>query len=444
MNKYSANNILITDILISLDEQLYKVGKTLKWKKYESISFKENLWYQHTMKRGGLPIDFLITFFDYTESEALEYISSNFTQREISKQLSNNEMQLPKKNSNNTQIITYLNMYRFIDIEIINSFIADDLIYQDYRFSNCNFIGYDENKTVKHIHKRSIFESLNSFKGNTKGSIAKHSFHYDGKSDRIYVFEAPIDMLSYITLNIKDWQVHSYVALCGISDEALLHRLAVNSSITSIYLCLDNDGAGNDATNRITSNLCSQYKVFAIKSTFKDFNEDLKFKNNQPVISATIDSTIETKIELLKDCSSLMNKMKTKNISDLITTYSPFLYNYDSPFIKVKTETQYKLLITCATALIIAKQQFKHLAKNYTNEEMIDILKGSKEYNIKPKNIKSIPQDLVKKISEIKLMNQENIYMTKECKVQYIQLYIDFASFCLNTYVYLLNMRKEK
>ena len=71
--------------------------------------------------------------------------------------------------------------------------------------------------------------------------------------------------------------------VCGISVESLLHRLAVNSHITSIYLCLDNDESGNDATNRMTSNLWSHSRVFAIKSTLKYFNEDLKFKNNQPV-----------------------------------------------------------------------------------------------------------------------------------------------------------------
>ena len=274
--------------------------------------------------------------------------------------------------------------------------------------------------------------------------IAKCKSRNDFIEDAIMFYAGYLHKDDNIQYNSQTIESLIVGTVCDISVESLLHRLAVNSHITSIYLCLDNDEAGNDATNRITSNLCSQYKVFAIKSTFKDFNEDLKFKNNQPVISATIDSTIETKIELLKDCSSLMVNMKTKNINDLVTTYSPFLYNYDSPFIKVKTEAQYKLLIACATSLIIAKQQFKHLEKNYTNDEMIDILKGSKEYNIKPKNIKSIPQDLVQKISEIKLMNQENIYMTKECKVQYIQLYIDFASFCLNTYVYLLNIRKVK
>ena len=31
------------------------------------------------------------------------------------------------------------------------------------------------------------------------------------------MFEAPIDMLSYISMNPHQWQEHSYVACCGTS-----------------------------------------------------------------------------------------------------------------------------------------------------------------------------------------------------------------------------------
>ena len=38
---------------------------------------------------------------------------------------------------------------------------------------------------------------------------------------RLYVFEAPIDLLSYI-LHPQDWQAHSYVALCGVGGQSMM------------------------------------------------------------------------------------------------------------------------------------------------------------------------------------------------------------------------------
>ena len=50
----------------------------------------------------------------------------------------------------------------------------------------------------------------------------------------------------------KDWQQHSYVALCGVSDEALIHQLSVQDNLREVVLCLDNDEAGLIAARRIS------------------------------------------------------------------------------------------------------------------------------------------------------------------------------------------------
>lgn len=41
----------------------------------------------------------------------------------------------------------------------------------------------------------------------------------------MYVFEAPIDMLSFISMYQKGWMDHSYVALCGVAEHALMQLL---------------------------------------------------------------------------------------------------------------------------------------------------------------------------------------------------------------------------
>lgn len=49
-----------------------------------------------------------------------------------------------------------------------------------------------------------------SYRGNIEGSDPRCSFHWVGTSDRLYVFEAPIDLLAFLTLYPDGWQQHSY------------------------------------------------------------------------------------------------------------------------------------------------------------------------------------------------------------------------------------------
>ena len=75
--------------------------------------------------------------------------------------------------------------------------------------------GIDEHGVARHAHKRGIYTQGKSYRGNVEGCDPRHSFHWTGTSDRLYVFEAPIDLLAFLTLYPEDWQQHSYVALCG-------------------------------------------------------------------------------------------------------------------------------------------------------------------------------------------------------------------------------------
>ena len=72
------------------------------------------------------------------------------------------------------------------------------------------------------------------------------NFCYRGEGERLFVFEAPIDLLSFLCLFKKDWQKQSYLALGGIGEKALLRFLSDRMNIKTVYLCLDSDQAGND------------------------------------------------------------------------------------------------------------------------------------------------------------------------------------------------------
>ena len=65
----------------------------------------------------------------------------------------------------------------------------------------------------------------NPYKGNVAGSQPEFSFRLNGTSDRIYLFEAPIDMLSFISMHKENWKNHSYSAPCSVSDRVLFQCL---------------------------------------------------------------------------------------------------------------------------------------------------------------------------------------------------------------------------
>ena len=89
--------------------------------------------------------------------------------------------------------------------------------------------------------------SASTYKGNAVGSLTEYSFHWTGKSDRLYLFEAPIDMLSFISMNKDGWRNHSYAAACSVSDKVLFQCLADNPGINRVSICFDSDEPGQDA-----------------------------------------------------------------------------------------------------------------------------------------------------------------------------------------------------
>ena len=84
-------------------------------------------------------------------------------------------------------------------------------------------------------------------------------------------------MLSFITLHPENWQEHSYVALCGVSDHALLWMLEQAPALRKVTLCLDNDGAGIKAARRIAEALREKgyEQVSTSFPSQKDWNKEL-------------------------------------------------------------------------------------------------------------------------------------------------------------------------
>ena len=75
-----------------------------------------------------------------------------------------------------------------------------------------------------------------------------------------------------------------YVACCGTSIQPVLERLRQNPKLDTVYLCLDNDDAGNEACDRMKDALEDMgLDVEQLTPHRKDWNDDLcaKFEKHK-------------------------------------------------------------------------------------------------------------------------------------------------------------------
>ena len=175
------------------------------------------------------------------------------------------------------RVYAYLLQQRGIDREVLNAFVRERMIYESAEHHNAVFVGYDPNGAPRHAHKRGT-NSQSSYKGNQDGSRPEISFHWRGQSNRLYFFEAPIDLLSYVSMHKENWKDHSYAAACGVSNNVLWQMIKDNLDIKHVCLCLDNDEAGQTATQRIAAKLNAHgISNEVLIPTHKDWNEDILY-----------------------------------------------------------------------------------------------------------------------------------------------------------------------
>ncbi len=289
-----ADSVSLVGLLQSYGEQLKKSGSEYEWDyKGEKVTIRNNFWYSHYTETGGKAISFVQKYFGMSFPDAVVMLLDGTHHHIICEgeaQSRKKEFRLPERNENMNRVFAYLSITRGIDKEIIWSFSKADLIYESKEYHNAIFVGKNKAGKAVHAHKRSS-GSYKSYKANAPGSMPQYSFNWRGKSDRLYLFEAPIDMLSFISMHKKGWKNHSYAACCGVADNVLFQLLQDNPNIKTVLLCLDNDEAGQSANARITEKLKGKgvnYEILIPKN--KDWNEDLlsQMKGDEEKCQATL------------------------------------------------------------------------------------------------------------------------------------------------------------
>ena len=274
-----------TDLVAFLQhrgEELKRSGSEYEWRDgAQKVTIRGNVWFHQYERVGGDAIDFVRRFYALDYPHAVELLldgRSGFekpTQCTATQQKPTKDFLLPKRNNTMRRVYAYLLQQRGIDREVLNAFVRERMIYECAEHHNAVFVGYDQNGAPRHAHKRGT-NSQSSYKGNQDGSRPEFSFHWCGQSDRLYFFEAPIDLLSYISMHKENWKDHSYAAACGVSDHVLWQMMKDNSKLNHVFLCFDNDEAGQTTSQRIAAKLNARGITNEVLIPIhKDWNEDI-------------------------------------------------------------------------------------------------------------------------------------------------------------------------
>ena len=272
-----ANQADIVSFLQSQGEQLTRAGQEYRWKRHNSLTVRGNKWYRHSQSKGGGPVDFVMEFFGKSFTEAVELLTgeqgSAAPDRPSPAPLS--DFRLPPRSDTAGQVKSYLTEARRIDEDVSGFFFSTGDIYEEAAHHNAVFVGRDESGIPRYAHQRG---TAGNFRLDVKGSDKAFNFSYRGAGERLFVFEAPIDLLSFLCLFKKGWQKQSYLSLGGVGEKALLRFLSDRPDIQTVYLCLDSDQAGNDACSRLVNLTPEGLTVHRLVPLFKDWNEVLQRK----------------------------------------------------------------------------------------------------------------------------------------------------------------------
>ena len=228
--KQRAASVDLEEFLRCRGEKLLASGREKRLARDHSVTIRGNEWYDHAEERGGHAVSFVQRFYHLSYPEAVTMLLGGelgtvYPSAEERVEEPPKPFVLPAPNSNMRRVYAYLVKHRNIDRSVVAHFAREKLLYEDADYHNAVFVGTDEDGVPRHAHKRSANSFGKAFRLNVEGCDPHHSFHHIGTDGSLYVFEAPIDMLSYITLHPEGWQSHSYVACCGTSIQPVLKLL---------------------------------------------------------------------------------------------------------------------------------------------------------------------------------------------------------------------------
>ena len=418
--KQLANSVNLAEYLRVRGEKLERVGiehKLIYYDgsgKHDSITIRGSKWFDHKNQTGGRAIKFMQEFYDMDFQTAVQELLgqrvtplSHSPPKAIAKE-EKKEFRLPQANTNMHRVYAYLIKQRFISADIITYFAKQHTLYEDKTHHNAVFVGLNEKGVPKQAHKRSTNSVGGTFRITCGGSDTRYSFAHFGEDERLYVFEAPIDMLSFLTLYPNDWQKHSCIAMNGVYENAVLTALKNHSNLSEVILCVDNDEGGIEAVDPLRDNLNKNgySNVKRLAPPYKDWNEVLKAKNGVKALPAVPHKRKEEYLHQI-DGLKYLRCRPDKLTSQIYATFKNGQYRYlaeyalaGSAFFMPKTE---QINSECK-AFVWLQNKLKGSYKPYTD-------KGRKAQ--KQRNLQDCVQEGLRDLKQTARTREQSVQTAK-------------------------------
>lgn len=266
-----------------------RAGKCHTLKEMDSIRIYDRThWYRWSEQCGGSQIDFLKKFAGMDFLEAVQWLLDfvGYRKGQGSMKIAQVATQqkpepkkpfvLPEHAGSNEYLYRYLEQERGIDREVIDFFVKAGLLYEARQHHNMVFIGTDAEGIPRFASMRGVFDKDGKgFKCDVAGNDKRYGFHVAREeSRRVAVFEAAIDLMSYMT--IYPMQKDNMVALGMLADAPLQTFLKEHPGIKEIAFGLDNDRHGKKAAAELMEKYrAAGYLVEDVSppEEYKDYNK---------------------------------------------------------------------------------------------------------------------------------------------------------------------------
>lgn len=311
-----AKSVDLTAVAASLGYTVQRIGKYHTLKEMDSIRIYDRThWFRwsrqaDTGNNGGSQIDFLRVFCgmdvkeavwwlldfagyrragdpsekensgkDYSEKAGIRPQGRRLVQRTSSEQektRGQQPLELPPPAAGCSYLYRYLTQERMLSSEVVDYFLKAGLIYESRPYHNIVFKGNDKDGNTKFASMRGVFDSDGrKFKCDVRGSDKRYGFNIpDDGSTELAVFEAAIDLMSYV--DIFGEYAGSKLALGMLGDAPLETFLEEHPQVESIRFCLDRDDPGRLAAEKYVQKYAERgcrTEYLPPPTGYKDYNE---------------------------------------------------------------------------------------------------------------------------------------------------------------------------
>lgn len=294
----------------------------------------DNTYHRYSNGNGGDAVAFMMEFSGIDESDLNKHDQVNECIRILEQRLKINpelavqqvrykrekpKFVMPEKADTTRKVRAYLCKTRGIEERIVDKWIDEGLLFQEAgRYGNCVFVSRDENGKPVYGVKRSA-DPARKFVVDVEGSDYSQGFFIKGKLDyytkvsdnfasehsSLFVTEAVIDLMSLQSLYLRrrDYELRQQGRLdCEPEDyenrflnsnwyslngcrkyDGLLNTIASHKGIKDIFLALDNDEAGRNASKAIKEEIQKRFPDRKIDVSIRvpptegrDWNDELK------------------------------------------------------------------------------------------------------------------------------------------------------------------------